>query len=336
VSTASTVGAFLLALAATLGASEVLVWGLSRLGVKLGLAAGLLGLLTALGADAPEISSASSALFSGASEVGIGVILGSNLFNLAALLGLPGILAGRLSFPRMVPLVDGGVNLLVTLVAAGLLLGMVPGGVAEAVFLVFLAVYAALLALSPRRVRRLPLPGWAIDAILLVSAQIHSEEILPDVLRVGRGWLPVWLVPPALVVIVAASIVMVMAAVSLGQRWHVPAAIVGTVILASITGLPNLYAAVRLALRGDGATVISEAFNSNTLNLVAGLGLPALILGTGVPPPSATTALVWLAALSLTAIVVLVLQRGLTRTGGVVIIGLYAAFLAFLFRTALI
>lgn len=90
VSTASTVGAFLLALAATLGASEVLVWGLSRLGVKLGLTAGLLGLLTALGADAPEISSASSALFSGASEVGIGVILGSNLFNLAGPAWPPG------------------------------------------------------------------------------------------------------------------------------------------------------------------------------------------------------------------------------------------------------
>jgi Ca2+/Na+ antiporter len=125
VSTASAV-AFLLALAATLGASEVLVWGLSRLGVKLGLAAGLLGLLTALGADAPEISSASTALLSDARAVMVGVILGSNLFNLAALLGLPGILSGPLSFPRMVPLVDGGVNLLVTLVAAGLLLGMVP------------------------------------------------------------------------------------------------------------------------------------------------------------------------------------------------------------------
>jgi hypothetical protein len=36
------------------------------------------------------------------------------------------------------------------------------------------------------------------------------------------------------------------------------------------------------------------------------------------------------------AILVPVLQQGLTRTGGVVIIGLYAAFLAFLFKTVLI
>jgi hypothetical protein len=73
-STASTVGAFLFALAATLGATEVVVWDLSHLRVKVGLAAGLLGLLTALRADAAEVSSASSGPFSGAREVGVGVI----------------------------------------------------------------------------------------------------------------------------------------------------------------------------------------------------------------------------------------------------------------------
>ena len=184
-------------------------------------------------------------------------------------------------------------------------------------------------------VRRLPLPAWAIGTILVLSAQIHSEEIVPDVMRGSRGWFPVWFVPLALAVIVAGSIVMVTAAVLLGQRWHLPGEVVGTVILASITGLPNLYAAVRLALRGDGATVVSEAFNSNTLNLIAGLGLPALVLGAGVPPPAVAGSLVWLGGLSLTAIAVATLQRGLTRIGGVVIIVTYAAFLAVLLRTAL-
>lgn len=323
-----------MALAATLGASEVLVWGLSRLGLKLGLAAGLLGLLTALGADAPEISSATSATFSGARDVGVGVILGSNLFNLAALLGLPGVLAGRLPFPRMVPLIDGAANCLVTLVATGLLLGVVPAQVAVMAFLVILAFYATLLALRPRRVRRLPLPAGATGAIVKLSAQIHSEEVVPDVMRAGRGWFPVWFVPLALAVIVAGSIVMVTAAVLLGRRWHVPAEVVGTVILAGITGLPNLYAAVRLALRGDGATVVSEAFNSNTLNLVAGLSLPAVVLGTPAPTAGTTGSLIWLAGLSLTAIAVATLQRGLTRTGGAVIIVIYTAFLVFLLRTA--
>src|SRR5437868_6016868 len=94
--------AFLVALAATLGCSELLVLGTSRLGFKLGLAAGLVGLLTALGADSPEIASAMSAILSGAHDVGVGVVLGSNLFNLAALLGLPGLIQGRLPVRRIV------------------------------------------------------------------------------------------------------------------------------------------------------------------------------------------------------------------------------------------
>jgi cation:H+ antiporter len=333
-STGIAVAAFLAALAATLGASEALVWGLSRLGLKLGLAAGLLGLITALGADAPEIASASSAVFSGARDVGVGVILGSNLFNLAALLGLPGLLVGRLTFPRLVPVADGTANLLVTVVAAGLLLGLLPARTGVALFLFVLGAYTAVLALSPRRIRRLGMPGWATRGLLLLSTQIHSEDIVADVLTRGRDWLPVLFVPAALAVIVAGSVVMVATALQLGLRWHVPGVVVGTVALASITGIPNLYAAVRLALRGDGATVVSEAFNSNTLNLVAGLGLPVVVLGAGAVAPGSGPALAWLGGLSLLAIVIPALRGGLTRGGGAIIVLAYAAFLVALLRTA--
>lgn len=322
-----------MALAATLGASEVLVWGLSRLGLRLGLTAGLLGLLTALGADSPEIASATSAVFAGARDVGIGVILGSNLFNLAALLGLPGVLAGRLPLARLVPIVDGTANLVITLVGAGLLLGFVDARVAAALFALVFVFYSLLLAVPLRRVHRLPLPDWAARSLALLSAQIHPEDMIADVMPVGRGWLPVWLVPPALAVIVAGSVVMVATAVLLGQRWQMPTVIVGTVVLASVTGIPNLYAAVRLALRGDGATVVSEAFNSNTLNLVVGLGLPAVVLGTDNLGPGIPESLVWLGGLSLAAIAIATLQRGLTRAGGVAIIVGYAGFLLVLLKS---
>ena len=333
-STEFAVVAFIVALAATLGASEVLVWGLSRLGLKLGLAAGLLGLLTALGADSPEIASATSAVFSGARDVGVGVILGSNLFNLAALLGLPGLLARRLPFTRWVPVADGTANVVITLVAAGLLAGAIVTQLAVALFGLVLTVYVALLALPPRRTRWLPLPAWAIRAVALLSAQIHSEDLVVDVLRTGRSWLPVLFVVPALAMLVAGSVVMVTTALLLGQRWHVPGLIVGTVALAGITGLPNLYAAVRLALQGDGATVVSEAFNSNTLNLVVGLGLPALVVGAGEAAPGVTGPLLWLGGLSVGAIAIAALQGGLTRLGGAAIVLGYGGFLVVLLRSA--
>jgi cation:H+ antiporter len=55
----------------------------------------LLGIVTALGADSPEIASAITALAAGHSDLGVGVVIGSNIFNLAALLGLSALVAVR-------------------------------------------------------------------------------------------------------------------------------------------------------------------------------------------------------------------------------------------------
>ena len=326
---------FLVALAATLGSSELLVWGVGRLGLKLGLAAGLVGLLTALGADSPEIASALSAILSGAHQVGVGVVLGSNLFNLAALLGLPGVLMGRIVVRRVVPVVDGTASLLLTLLAAGLVTGRLSAGAALVPAAAVLVIYVALLSLRPRGIRGLRLPRAITRSLTLLSGQIHPETMVEAPMRAVKGWLPVWLILPALVVIVAGSVVMVTTALLLGEHWHIPPVILGTVVLAAITSLPNLYAAIRLGQRGEGATLVSEALNSNTLNLVAGLGLPSIIVGTGALLSVASSgSLVWLTGLTLVAVAITILRNGLTRIGGIVIIAGYAGFLFFLLKSA--
>ena len=61
---------FLVSLVATLYAAAVFAERLDHLGERLGLPEGPLGLLTALGADAPELSTAIVALATGANAVG--------------------------------------------------------------------------------------------------------------------------------------------------------------------------------------------------------------------------------------------------------------------------
>src|SRR5258706_8081756 len=68
---------------------------LDHMGVRLGLPEALLGLLTALAADAPEVSSAIAALLQGKHDLAVGVVVGSNAFNLAAMLGVSAVVAGR-------------------------------------------------------------------------------------------------------------------------------------------------------------------------------------------------------------------------------------------------
>ena len=85
--TAALVALFVASLAVTLAAAGFFARRLDQVGLRLGLPETLLGLLTAVAADAPEVSSAVAALIKGKHSAGVGVVVGSNVFNLAAMIG---------------------------------------------------------------------------------------------------------------------------------------------------------------------------------------------------------------------------------------------------------
>ena len=334
-STPLAVVVFIAGLAASLGASEILVRGLGRLGAKLGLAAGLIGLLTALGADGPEISSAITALLSGARDVGLSVILGSNLFNLAALLGFSTLVAGRIVVRRTLLWLDGGVALWVTLVIGLLFLVRLPPLLALALILAIFLIYVFLLVASPRGLNQLGLPARLRHRMAAITRLVHADlersedaELVEREQMVGSG-MPVWSVIPAVIAIVAGSVAMVNGALVLGNRWQIPQAILGAVVLAATTSLPNAYAATRLALLGNGTAVVSLTFNSNTLNLLAGISVPTVFVGGLTASAAAAIDIIWLLALSLLAIGLGWLQGGLNRLGGALLILGYLLFVAF-------
>src|SRR5436189_4776260 len=130
----------------SLGASYVLVTRLERIGERLGLSEGLLGVLAALAGDAPEITSAVTALATHQNKVGAGVIIGSNVFNLAALLGLGAVVAGRIALHRKVILLGGVVGIWIAAACLVTVLGLLPPA---AGLIAVLAVLLPYLALPP-------------------------------------------------------------------------------------------------------------------------------------------------------------------------------------------
>jgi cation:H+ antiporter len=321
--------------ALVLFASEKMTAGIDRLGENLGLSEGLLGLLTALGANAPEISAAVTALLSGAHDVGYGLVLGSSLFNLAGLLGLSAVLVGQIREDRAGLALHGGVAVLTTLLAGAMVLGWLPAGWTLALMLVVLLPYVTLLAISPTRLRQIGLPGARA-----LAASLHGEDAGEQKTPSGKtqngktqgrekqgGWGPVWLLVPILAVVVGGSLEMVQSALFLGKVWHVSSAVVGALVLAALTGLPNVYAALRLARQGRGGAVVSETLNSNTLNLLVGIAVPAVVFRLGGGSRASVTEAAWLLGLTFAAL--LLLWRGaLSRWGGSIIIVLYLIFVA--------
>ena len=323
--TALAIPAFLAATAVSLLTSLVLVARLERVGERLGFSEALLGIVAALAADAPEITAAVTAIAQHQRRVGAGVILGSNVFNLAALLGLGAVVAGRIGLHRKVVLLGGAVALWIAVVCLLVVPGVLPATAGLVLAVVVLAAYVALLSSEGRGLGRLPVParvaGW------LRSAISEEELELEEAIRPARGrWTDAVLACVALVVVVAASVTMERAAVSLGSAWAVPELVTGGLVLAAVTSLPNAVAAVYLAARGRGAATLSTALNSNTLNVVAGLLLPAAILGLGRPSGQALLITLWYVLLSAAALVLAYRFHGLGRTAGALIIAAYAAF----------
>jgi len=81
--------------------------------------------VAALAADAPEITSAVTALASHQSKIGAGVIIGSNVFNLAALLGLGAVVAGSIALHRRVVLLGGVVGSWIAVACLVTVLGLI-------------------------------------------------------------------------------------------------------------------------------------------------------------------------------------------------------------------
>jgi len=320
-----TVFVFLTGALTSLAASFVLVTRLERLGERFGAPEAVLGLITALAADAPEISTALVALRQGQHDIGVGVALGSNVFNLAALLGLSSLVAGRIALHRRVVLFEGAVAVWVTLLSIATVAGAVAPTEALLLTLVVFVPYVVVSAVPPPERHRLPLPRpWRT---WLASAVNEEELELLAAIDPPRGrWTDAAIAMIALALVVAASTAMERSASTLGGHWGVSAIVTGGVVLAAVTSLPNAVAAVYLASRGRASATLSEALNSNALNAIVGLMIPAVILGVGRQSAGGIVTAGWYAGLTALTLALAYASRGLGRRAGVVIIGVYLIF----------
>lgn len=312
---------FLVSLAVTLVAARLFASRLDRLGVRFGFPEALIGLLTALAADGPEISSALFALFKGAHDVGVGVLVGSNGFNLAAMIGMSALLTGRVRLARETLLLEGAVGLLITLFAAALLLRWLsPGGAVVLSALTLVPYLALVLGGSRLRGRHLRRLARALHE--------HAESERPPDPSTNPTHHLLALIVVDVILIVAGSAGMVEAALSLAGSWHISNAVLGVLILGPLTSIPNALTASRLGLAGRGAALVGETFNSNTINLGFGVIVPSLFVTFTVVTTTGKLQLAWLVAATLATLASLARPGGMRRLDAVVLIILYFAFVA--------
>ncbi len=321
--------AFVLGAIVSLATSWVLVSRLERVGERLGLSEALLGMVAALAADAPEVTASITALVHHQATVGAGVVLGSNVFNLAALLGLGAVVAGSIGLHRKVVIFSGTVGMAVGAACLLSVGGQLSPGAGLVVILVVLVPFVALLGAHRRILARLHLPKrWTA---WITAAIVEEESELEAAIHPRRGTSrDTWTAGAALAVVVVASVAMEKGATSLGGHFGVPEIVIGALVLAAVTSLPNAVSAIYLARRGRGAATLSTALNSNALNVTAGLLIPAVVIGLAKPSGSGLLVAGWYVGLTALTLVLAYVGHGLRRAAGSLIIAAYVLFVVVL------
>jgi cation:H+ antiporter len=316
---------FAVSLVVTLAAAATFARRLDRLGARFGLPEVVIGLLTAMAADGPEVSSAVAALVKGSRAAGVGVIVGSNAFNLAAMLGVSALVVGRVRVRVRTLLLEGGVGLAVTVIAIALLLGALPVAAALVLLACVLVPYVAVAVAGARLAAHPRLPASVVRFIHSAIEEDESPAVPQRAIHFATRR-QLLLMAGDVVLIVAGSVGMVQAALSLGSRWGIASALVGVLVLGPLTSLPNALTGVRLGLARRGAALVTETLNSNTINLVAAVSIPALFVTLTTHSTTDRVDLAILVAMTVVALALLARPTGLGRLGGVVLIGMYGAF----------
>ncbi len=296
-------------LAALIGGAWILVHEAERLAVRLGLRPMLVGLtVVALGTSAPEMIVGASASARGAGELAVGGVLGSNVANVALVLGLgivmrPLAVSSRLLRWELPAL--GTATVLVLLFGASGTIGRIEGAVLLALLVVFLVVSAQLGAESGQS----------------RSAEV---EVLQPAVSILRGAVQLLVGVAALA---AGSELLVRGATGLAERLDISQVVIGAVIIAVGTSLPELATTAVAALGRRNAIAVGNVIGSNVFNLLGALGLAALVAPLPIDGRLYELELPAM-ALSTVLLVPLAWREENGRALGVVLLVLYALFVA--------
>lgn len=272
---------FLFGLAVLLAGGEMLVRSSSRLASELGVSRLFIGLtVVAFGTSAPEAVVSVVAAFKGASDLALGNIVGSNIFNVLFILG-----ASALILPLMVStqLVRFDIPMLVGISFLVLFFGR-DGTVGRGEGLFFLALLVVHMAVGYRLGK---LAGVG-DPKAKVRPVPEAPAGLPRrLVRIKGRWLNVSLVLFSLVLLVVGSRLLVETASTLARWLGLSELVIGLTIVAAGTSLPEVATSVMAAWRGERDIAVGNVIGSNIFNILGVLGISSLLAPGGITvPPS--------------------------------------------------
>lgn len=301
---------------------EFLIRGASALALRLRLTPTVIGLtVVALGTSLPELVVSLAAQFQGSTDMAVGNVIGSNLFNIGLVLGLgslirPLTIAGstvRLEWPFM--LTSSCLAILFardSLTSETSVIDRLEGGF----FVIALALFTAYMVRLARRE-----VGASESAALNEEVQdLVGKD--PDRAPLTK---PVLLVVGGMIGLALGGDLTVRGATQIAESFGVSDRIIGLTILAAGTGLPELVATLIAVAHRRTDMAVGNIVGSNIFNVLGILGTTAIVSPLPVSAETIHWDLWWMLGLSV-VLGPLLLGRSLNRFEGALLVAIYIAY----------
>lgn len=293
--------------------AEGLIRGSSNLAIKIGITPLVVGLtVVAFGTSAPELVVSLKAALIGNSSIALGNVIGSNIANIALILGAAALIkpldVHANVIMREIPIMIGVSILLIILLLDGEL-GFIDG----VIFVSLIVIYTVVNIILARKEKN-------------PQVDLEFKEGLKSKLGVP---ISIVFVVVGLVILILGANLFVQSAVAIAKLFNISDAIIGLTIVAVGTSLPELITSIVASIKKEADIALGNVVGSNIFNILCILGITAII----IPVSSAGISYVDLGIMLITAVVLLPLSKTgffISRTEGALLLFGYAIYIYYL------
>ena len=261
------IGAIIVGLIFLVWSADKFVIGAAATARHLGMSPLLVGLtIVAIGTSAPEMFVSAIASLDGVGNLAIGNAIGSNITNIALVLGITALVA---PIPLQKSLLKKELPLLMMItLLAGVVLIDLELNLIDALILIAALVFALFLMFQQSSES---------------GESVMDEDEAAEIESTSTAKATFWLIA-GLAVLMASSKALVWGASGVATAFGVSDLVIGLTIVAIGTSLPELAASVASALKGHHDIAIGNVIGSNIFNLLAVMPIPGILAVTAVEP----------------------------------------------------
>lgn len=261
---------FIAGLALLIGGGDLLVRGASRIATSFGISPLVIGLtVVAFGTSSPEMAVSVSAAMQGQSDIAMGNVVGSNIFNVLFILGITAIITPLIVSQQLVRL---EIPLLIIISFITFLFGS-DGNFSRTegiIFFIGIIAYSWFLVYQSRKENKAVLDEYEKEYGKVKQEGKSNKTI--DICFIVIG----------LVLLVVGSIFLVDTAIKFANYLGVSQVVIGLTIVAAGTSLPEVATSIIAGIKGKRDIAVGNIIGSNVFNLLAVLGLSATVSPNGI------------------------------------------------------